>query len=182
MSHACHTATARQRWVLDPADAKSYSKLPNPCPIPEYSRLMGLEWRPQNPHISLLPCPMVTSGQQRSELIPLIKTHIHQDANAPSLGGGNVAGFFYVQAFCFLIFQLTENMFVLLLKTKSLFFCKAAIKPHAPPKGLAVGRSHTPKERESASAAPGQHQLAMSGKATSQRFQSQEYVEETGRT
>lgn len=124
MSHACHTATARQRWVLDPADAKSYSKLPNPCPIPEYSRLLGLEWRPQNPHISLLPWPMVTSGQQRSELIPLIKTHIHQDANAPSLGGGNVAGFFYVQAFCFLIFQLTENMFVLLLKTKSLFFVR----------------------------------------------------------
>lgn len=62
--------------------------------------------------------------------------------------------FFMCRLFVFLILQLREDTFVLLLKIKSLF-CKAAIKPHAPPKGLAVGGAHTPKQRGSAGAAPG---------------------------
>lgn len=75
----------------------------------------------QNHCISLLPCPMVTQGSRDQSWSFLSKPTSVQDANARSLGGRNVVGFFfffYVQAFYFLISQLTENTFVLLLKTK----------------------------------------------------------------
>lgn len=60
---------------------------------------------------------------------------------------------FYVQAFCFLIFQLTENMFVLLLKTK-VFFARQLFNHRAPPKGLTLGRACTPAQSGSTGTAP----------------------------
>lgn len=62
---------------------------------------------------------------------------------------------FYVQAFCFLIFQFTEDTFVLLLKTKKSFSqgSSQTAGPH-PNKGLALGRACTPAQRGSTCTAP----------------------------
>lgn len=72
-------------------------------------------------------------NRARTALFLFIRIYTGQEAGSLSLGGRNVVVFFYVQAFRSLIFQLIENIFVLLLKTKNSLLCKAAAKPHAQP-------------------------------------------------
>lgn len=53
--------------------------------------------------------------ESRGQSWSLSKPMLRQSADSLSLGGGNMVIFFYVQGFCFFIFQFTENTFVLLL-------------------------------------------------------------------
>lgn len=116
------TATTGQRGVPDPAGAKPHPKLPNPCVFPEDADLQVRRPCRESCKITVFHCSLAPWSLRAAEIKAGPFRQNPHPSKMPTLaiwGVGMWSDFFFnVQAFYFLISQLTENMFVLLLKTK----------------------------------------------------------------